>query len=176
MTLFIAATWAFAALLAVAGIRKITDPAATEAALQGARLPSDQRLVRLLGAGEVVLAAAVLGLGGALPAALVAVAYAAFAVFAFRQSRRGAGCGCFGESDAPATNLHVAMDAAAAVMAAVAATQGAPAVRALAADGAAALLFGIALLVTATAALRLALTALPEVATAVRLVTPEDAA
>lgn len=176
MTVAVAGTWIFAVLLAVAGVRKIAAPAATGAALQGARLPSDHRLVRLLGAGEVVLAAAVLGLGGAVPAAVLAVAYAAFAAFAYRQSRRGAGCGCFGDADAPATSLHVVIDAAGAVAAAVAATASAPSLTAavVRSDVLTAVLT-VALLGLGAAAVASALTALPDLAVAAALVEGDDA-
>jgi uncharacterized membrane protein YphA (DoxX/SURF4 family) len=176
MTAATAATWVFAALLALAGARKITAPDATTAALQGARLPSDRRLVRLLGAGEVVAGAAVLGVGGTVPAAVVALAYATFTVFAYRQSRRGAGCGCFGETNAPATGMHVGIDAAGAGAAALAAWRPGPSLVAFAGADLADAIVAVLLLVTATAALRLALTALPELAAAVDLVAPEEAA
>ena len=177
MTPVTAASWVFAVLLAVAGAAKIRDPAATSAALQGARLVSDRRLVRVLGLAEVALAAAVLVSGGRLPAALLAAAYAAFAVFAHRQARQGAGCGCFGQSDAPATRLHVAVNVAGAGVAAAAAVwPGASFVAALRADVVGAVLT-TAVLLLAAAALRLLLTALPELAVARDLVAPaQDAA
>lgn len=177
MTAVTAATWVFAVLLAVAGAAKVTDPAATSAALQGARLVSDRRLVRLLGAGEIVLAVAVLMLGGRLPAVLLAIAYAVFAAFAYRQARQGEGCGCFGVSDAPATRLHVVVNVVAATLAAGAALRPAPSLLAVLGDGVfEALLIAVALLLAA-AALRLALTALPELAVARDLVAPaQDAA
>ncbi len=174
MTAATAATWVFAALLALAGVRKVTDPSATGAALQGARLPSDHRLVRLLGAGEIVVAALMLARGGTVVAALVAVAYAAFAAFAFRQSRRGAGCGCFGEANAPATSLHVGINVAGALLAAVAALQPGPSLTTFLSTDAVVAVVAVILLATATAALRLALTALPELAAAVALVAPEE--
>lgn len=174
MTAATAAAWVYAVLLVVAGVAKMATPAATGAALQGARLPSDHRLVRLLGAGEIVLGAAVLVLGGSVPAALLALAYAAFAVFAWRQSRSGAGCGCFGETDAPATRLHVAINVAGAAVATVAAlAPAAPLRAALPRDALGALLL-LGCLALATVVLRLALTALPELAAAVASASPGD--
>lgn len=175
MTVAVAATWIFAVLLAVAGARKIAAPAATGAALQGARLPSDHRLVRLLGAGEILLAGAVLGVGGIVPAALLAAAYAAFAAFAYRQSRSGAGCGCFGDADAPATPLHVVVDAVGALAGAVAAAGAAPSVvsAVLRADALTAIAT-VALLGLGAVAVALALTALPDLAVAAALVAHED--
>lgn len=177
MTLAVAGTWIFAVLLAVAGARKIAAPAATGAALQGARLPSDHRLVRLLGAGEVALATVVLGVGGAVPAAALALAYAAFAAFAYRQSRRGAGCGCFGDADAPATSLHVVLDAAGAMAAAVAAAGSAPSlVAGVARTDVVTAMMTLALLGLGAVVVALALTALPDLAVAAALVTEGDEA
>ena len=171
-----ATTWVFAVLLAIAGVRKLVSPAATGAALQGARLPSDHRLVRLLGAGEVVLAAAVLGWGGARALAALGLAYAAFAVFAERQRRQGAGCGCFGEADAPATRLHVALDAIGAAVAIAAAVRPAPSLLETLGGDAWHAALAVALLGLGAVALRLALTALPELAAAAALSTDRDAA
>src|SRR5690606_10058720 len=114
-------TWIFALLLTAAGAHKLARPASAGAALAVARLPSDHRLVRLLGASEVVLGLAVVLHGGRPAIAALAVTYAAFAIFAERQRRRGAGCGCFAEADTPATGLHVALNAVAALTAAGAA-------------------------------------------------------
>jgi hypothetical protein len=163
-----AATWMFAALLLTAGITKLLRPAATGAALEGTRLPSHQGLVRALGAGEVVLAGGVLLVGGTVLAAALAVAYGVFAGFTAYQARRGAGCGCFGDASAPATSVHVAVDAAGAALAIVAAIGGSPSLLPLAADpvlGAVTLL-GVVL---GAQLLRLCLTALPELAAAVAL-------
>lgn len=177
MTPVTAATWVFAVLLAVAGAAKVTDPAATSAALQGARLVSDRRLVRMLGLGEIALAVAVLALGGRLPAALLAIAYAVFAAFAYRQSRQGEGCGCFGVSDAPATRLHVVVNVVAAVLAAGAALRPGPSLLAIFGAGAFEAVLIAVVLLLAAAALRLSLTALPELAVARDLVAPaQDAA
>lgn len=172
MTAVTAITWVFALLLAAAGAQKLVNPAATGAALQIAKLPSHAGFVRLLGGYELGVAAAVLLVGGSLPAALLAVTYAAFAGFAFRQSRRGEGCGCFGEADAPTTSVHVVLNIGAAVAAAGAAwspTSPLPALR----DEPLVLAAGGALLVTAAVLLRLTLTALPELNAAQALLTRE---
>jgi hypothetical protein len=158
----------FAVLLLTAGLTKVLQPAATGAALEGARLPSDHRLVRMLGAAEVGLALGVLLVGGAIAAGILAAVFGGFAAFTAYQARRGAGCGCFGDATAPATSLHVAVDAAGAALAAAAAVGGAPSLRALTQDvlpGAAAML-GV---ITGALLLRLSLTALPELAAAVAL-------
>ncbi len=177
MILATAATWVFAVLLAMAGVGKLITPEATGAALQGARLPNHHRLVELLGVGEVLLAGAVLGIGGVLPAAALAVAYTLFALFAFRQSRAGAGCGCFGDAETPATNLHVAVDAIGAVVAAVAAVVAAPAVPAvLRQQDALSIILTLQLLALGALVVRMTLTALPELAVAVGRVTERDGA
>ena len=175
MTAVTAVTWVFAGLLVLAGARKVTDPTATGAALQGARLPSDHRLVRGLGIGEVALGVAVLVAGGAVPAALLALAYATFAIFARRQSARGAGCGCFGETDAPATGVHVGIDAAGAAVAAAAAWRPGPSLLTFATDEVVTGAVGVVLLVAGVAVLRLALTELPELAAATALHAEEAA-
>lgn len=165
MTAVTAVTWVFALLLAAAGAQKLSRPAATGAALQTAELPSNAVVVRLLGVYELVLAAAVLIVGGTVPALLLAATYAAFAVFAFRQARRGAGCGCFGQPEAPTTSVHVVLNAAAAAAAALAAATPAAPFPALRAEPLL-MVMVVALLVTAAALLRLTLTALPELTAA----------
>lgn len=174
MTAATAATWVFAVLLAVAGVAKVASPAATSAALQGARLVSDHRLVRVLGVGEIALAVAVLLVGGRVPAALLALAYAAFAAFAYRQSRRGAGCGCFGETDAPATRLHVAIDAAGAAVALGSAIAPGPSLAGSLSGDVIVSVVILGLLALGAMTLRLALTALPELAAAAAAASPQD--
>jgi hypothetical protein len=174
VTAVTAVTWVFALLLAAAGAQKLTNPAATGAALQVAKLPSDVRLVRLLGSYEIVLAGAVLLVGGTLPALLLAVTYAAFAGFAARQSRRGEGCGCFGEAEAPTTAVHVTLNVVAAVTAAAAAWSPTGALPAALGREPASLVTALVLLVTATGLLRLTLTALPELTAARALLTADS--
>lgn len=172
MSLLTAVTWVFALLLAVAGSGKITRPAGTGAALQLVRLPSDRRLVRVLGAAEVGLGAAVLALGAAVPAVLLALTYAGFAVFAELQRRRGGACGCFGSPTTPATALHVWLNvtaATAAAGAAIAPGTSLPAV--IAADPGQGLVVAL-LLAVATGVLRLLLTAVPDLHAALALVPP----
>ena len=171
-----AAMWVFAAVLIVAGARKATAPAATAAALHGARLPSDQRLVRLLGAGEIALGGGAMLAGGTLFVGLLGLTYAAFALFTYRQSRAGQGCGCFGEADAPATNLHVAVNVVGAVLAGVAAWRPADSLLGVLGPEVLPAMTTLALLVIATVALRLVLTALPELAAAVGTAAPGDQA
>jgi len=169
-----AATWMCATLLALAGARKITRPDATGAALQVAHLPADLRLVRTLGAVEVGIGMWVLVAGGPVATALLALLYAAFAGFAEHQRRRGAGCGCFGVEQAPATVLHVGVNVVAAVVAGTT-LLGEPGA-ALPETVSAAPLAGVltlTLLAVAAAVLRLLLAEAPDLAAAVARLQPE---
>ena len=76
---------------------------------------------------EAVVAAAGLALGG-IAAGLVAMLYGALAVAAWRLYARspGTACGCLGASDAPVTVTHVAVNLAAATVAAFAIAHGSP--------------------------------------------------
>ena len=156
-----AGSWIFAMLLVLAGYAKVTAPAATGAALQGARLPADPTVVRVLGAGEIALGLAVLLVGGPLPAAGLAVAYLGFGAFAWRQSSRGEGCGCFGEAAAPATTLHVGINLAGVAFALVATLWP------VTLSGSAAVVPALVLAGLAALLLRLVLTSLPELTAAV---------
>lgn len=104
-----------AGLLALAGGTKLLRPAATsQAALCLSGLPSRSWLVRLLGAGEVLVAVAAL-LEAPFAAAVLAATYVAFTVFVGVPL---ASCGCFAEPDVPPTPVHVAVTAALAACAA----------------------------------------------------------
>lgn len=175
MTTLTAATWVAALLLVIAGAGKLASPAPTVGALRAARVPANARVVRLIGAGEVMLGLATVLLGGALACALVAVAYAAFAAVARRQRRAGSDCGCFGTTGAPVTGAHVAVNAGAAVVAAGAALRPTVALPAVVGDEP---LLGAALVLlvgVAASLLRLLLTAAPDLATAAARLAPEGA-
>lgn len=103
-----------AGLLAAAGVAKGVSPAAAAGALQAMGLPSQQLLVRLLGAIELAIAVWVITTGTRLAALVLATAYAGFAAFVTVALVRGlpiASCGCFGSDDTPPTWLHVGFDA-----------------------------------------------------------------
>ncbi len=113
-------------LLVVAGVAKALRPEDTARAL-GASLAvrmSRRQLttaVRIGSGAEGLLGVVALAFPRPVPAALVALSYAAFAVFvAYARARGGAiaSCGCFGTPDTPATWAHVVVDAALAVSAA----------------------------------------------------------
>ena len=73
--------------------------------------------MRAVAVVEVVVGAAALLVGGALPAVALSLLHLAFAAFIVRvRSAAGAtaGCGCFGAAEAPADRLHVVVNVAAA--------------------------------------------------------------
>jgi hypothetical protein len=111
---------AICALLALAGVAKLLRPSPTAGALAAARWPSSLLLVRLLGAGEIALGIAALATANRSLAALVGVAYLAFAAFVAVALRAGSpvqSCGCFGETTTPPSSIHLVANI---VMAAVA--------------------------------------------------------
>jgi hypothetical protein len=118
---------AFAILLAVAGVAKAFRPLPTVRALRSVSLPaglSSAALVRALGAGEALLAVCALVFAGPIPAVLVALSYAAFAVFVGYARARGgsiSSCGCFGKPDTPPTAAHIIVNVLAALVAVAAA-------------------------------------------------------
>ncbi len=116
--------FAVAALLGVAGLVKLVRPSGTVRALHEADLAGSPLVARALGALEVSVATAALVLGSRPMALLVVASYLAFAAFTMRLiARQGgaAGCGCFGESETPASTLHAALNLAMAATAALAA-------------------------------------------------------
>jgi hypothetical protein len=116
----------FAATLLVgaAGVMKLVRPDTTRVALRSAGLPGTLVVARSLGAVEVVLALATLWWGGPLLAGGVALAYLGFAGFSallLQRTKGRASCGCFGDTDAPVTRLHVGVNVALAAVAVAAA-------------------------------------------------------
>lgn len=151
-----------AGLLVPAGIAKLRSPAVARTAL-GLPLRADV-LVRLLGAGELVVAAAVLVSATRAVLAVLAVTYLVFTAVALRQRSRGASCGCFGASATPTGWHHVVLDAGAALAVGAALVVGVPSAAALVAN---APLAGVPLLIAgavAVATVQLLITALPELA------------
>ncbi|GAC1590805.1 MAG: hypothetical protein NVS3B21_08710 [Acidimicrobiales bacterium] len=116
-------------LLVGAGVAKAARPADTWRALSRAGLPVGRgpSTVRAGAAAEVVIGVTAIVVGGPIPAAMVCLSYAAFAVFitiALRQGWALASCGCFGEPDSPPTVAHVMIDALLAVGAGLSAVDG----------------------------------------------------
>lgn len=106
-----------ASLLALGGASKAMQPADTVGALRGLGLPSSGALVRAGGVAELVIGVGALVTGARPFAVLVAVSFAAFAVFVALALRRGApigSCGCFGKADTPPSVTHIVFNACAA--------------------------------------------------------------
>jgi Methylamine utilisation protein MauE len=114
---FVAAT----VLLGAAGVAKTRRPADTANALRAAGIPANRALVRVGALAEAGVAAWALIAPGPLTGALVAAAYAIFAVFVVLALKRGwalSSCGCFGRPDTPPTVAHAVLNVGAAASAA----------------------------------------------------------
>lgn len=114
-------------LLGAGGALKILRPAATARAMREMGLPVSPTVVRAGALIELAIAAGALVGGGRPLAALVAASYAGFAAFVLAALRRGvplSSCGCFGIGDTPPTAAHLALDVAAAAVAAAVARTG----------------------------------------------------
>ena len=116
---------AAAGLLVVAGVPKVADPQPLVRALRSAGLAvrpgPGAALVRTFAVAEVALGAWAVVAPGRVNAALVAAAYLVFTLFVARVLGHGGvlgSCGCFGKPDTPATRTHLALTAAAALVAA----------------------------------------------------------
>lgn len=119
-----------ALLLVVAGAAKLVDPSRLAGALDVLGWPSSPLLVRLGAAGELLLGAATLVVGGQALALLVAASYLGFALFVMAALRSGtpiATCGCFAQADTPPRPAHVVIDVLLAAGAVTAAATEAPA-------------------------------------------------
>lgn len=109
---------AFLALLALAGIYKVADPAPTSGALRAAGLPASPHLVRLLGLIEIGVGVIGIVWGGPVPSMLGAMLYTGFLVFVLEALRRRlpiSSCGCLGATETPPTVAHVVVNLAALV-------------------------------------------------------------
>jgi len=107
------------ALLAIAGIYKLSDPAPTIGALRGAGLPHSRGVVWLLALAEVAVAGVWFAVGGriaALAGAGLYIGFALFVTFALRRDLPIASCGCLGRADTPPTWLHVIVNSLSAVV------------------------------------------------------------
>ncbi|MGH9117286.1 MAG: MauE/DoxX family redox-associated membrane protein [Acidimicrobiales bacterium] len=156
--------YAVALLLAVAGGFKALRPQATVGALRAVGLPGSPALVRVMGLGEPVVGVGAVVTGWPPLAALVAVAYAAFAGFVWVALRRGApiqSCGCFGTDDLAPTRIHLVVDIVASVVAGAAAVTRVDGIGAVLADQPWAGVPFVALVAVCIWFLYLLLTALP---------------
>ncbi|MCU4183200.1 hypothetical protein K6U06_02420 [Acidiferrimicrobium sp. IK] len=104
-------------LLAGAGVAKVRRPADSSIALRAAGLPATPGRVRAVAAAETAVGVAALVAPGPVPALLVALSFAGFAVFvavALRRRLPLASCGCFGRPDTPPSWAHVVVNVVAA--------------------------------------------------------------
>lgn len=109
-----------AALVCVAGVAKLREPAGAVRALIVLGLPARRAYVRALGCVELAAGAAVLvAPAGPLPDSVLAALYATFAGASAVLRRRGAGCGCFGETGGEGESVSAAHVALSAVLALV---------------------------------------------------------
>lgn len=97
---------AAALVLCVAGVAKLRSPQAASSALSSLGVGAGAGRVRALGALEVTLGCYSLIAPGAVVAAIMAAAYTVFAVVARLLVSRRASCGCFGESELPASTAQ----------------------------------------------------------------------
>ena len=107
-------------LLLLGGVLKAAQPADTARAVEALGVHASKRLVRTGGVAEVGIAAGALVTGAWPLAAFVAISYLMFLTFvvaALRSKTPLSSCGCFGRADTPPTFVHVAVNAAAAVVA-----------------------------------------------------------
>jgi len=163
--------FAAALVLGTAGILKVLRPDPTRLALRAAGLPGSAVIARGIGVVEVAIALAAIGWGGRIPAALVAMAYLAFAGFSAVVRRRSGGrasCGCFGSSTTPLTSFHVVADLLLAAVAIVAVADPVPGLFTVAADTPLAGVPFVAYTVLLAWLVQVALTTLPELQAAVR--------
>jgi hypothetical protein len=100
-----------AIVLAVAGVAKLRAPRVAVAALREAGLPASTWLIRAFACFEVALGVWSIVSPGRSAAILLACCYAAFAGLGMLLARRRSSCGCFGESEAPASMAQAVISA-----------------------------------------------------------------
>ena len=152
-------------LLVVSGVAKWRTPSPTVPVLRALGHAATPRSVRLLACAEILIGgSALVGLAGTFSstvtqatATALAFAYFALAVVAAKLLSDGTGgdCGCFGTSWAPVTGLHVVVNLAAGLSAAIVVAQPASVRALVSADPSTAAL--VASVVALTAATRLVL-------------------
>lgn len=113
--------WLAAAVLAVAGVKKLAAPSPTTAAFAAVGIPAGGWTVRLVGVGEIAIGAYVLIVPGPVSARWLAIAYGLFSLYvAVALYRRSdAPCGCFGEVETPVSVFHLVFDLGATLTAAL---------------------------------------------------------
>ena len=116
-----------AALLVIAGAKKLHDPEPARAALGTARLPGGIAAVRLAGAAEIAVGAVCIVRPDRVAELGAAALYLFLAFVVARQIRSGselASCGCLGALDAPPAWAHVGFNLSAAAVGCAAAIAG----------------------------------------------------
>jgi hypothetical protein len=139
--------------LCVAGLAKLRAPNAAARAMRAAGLPGSPLAIRLFAGVELALGGVAAAVATPATAAALAAVYGGFAALALVLHHRGAECGCFGDSGAPASPLQSAISALLAVVCALAAagaTHGIPWVLGRSPGTAAILIVGMAAAVYAT--------------------------
>ncbi len=114
-----------ALVLCAAGLAKLRSPAGAVAALRRLGAPASAILVRAVALLEVGLGLWCLAWPSVACAAGLAFVYAGFSGLGLLLARRRSPCGCFGESQEPASGAQSLLSAALATVAALAAIQGA---------------------------------------------------
>jgi hypothetical protein len=102
-----------AVVLALAGARKLADPAPTRGALRQMGLPWRGPVVPAMALAEIATAATAVVVGSWWSAAALAAWYVGFTVFVAVALRRDvplASCGCLGSPDTPPTVGHLVVD------------------------------------------------------------------
>jgi Methylamine utilisation protein MauE len=113
-----------AIVLAIAGAAKLRSPAGAAQALSALGVPAGSAAVRAIACGELLLAALCLLRPSAATAAVLALVYASFAGVSTLLARSRSSCGCFGESDEPASIIQSVLSAGIAVIVLAAAAAG----------------------------------------------------
>ncbi len=136
-----------AIVVAAAGLAKLRSPTVAVRALRELGIPAVAGLVAVLAAAEVALGVWCLIMPRGAAAVALACCYAAFSAISLLLARRRTACGCFGESEAPASvaqSLISAVLATVCIVAAVRAPHGIGWVLGRPVDAAFVLVLGIA--------------------------------
>jgi len=102
-----------AVVLALAGVRKLTDPGSTQGALREMGLPWRGPVVPAMAVAEIVTGIVVVVIGGTVPLLVLAAWYLGFTGFVAVALRRDvplSSCGCIGKEDTPPTLVHFFLD------------------------------------------------------------------
>jgi methylamine utilization protein MauE len=121
---------AAAMVLAVSGLAKLRRPGSLVRMLRGIGIPVGPVVVRLFAGLELALGTACLVSPGRATAAALGLLYLSFAAFLASFLARGIelqSCGCAGDRDLPPSWIHVGLNLAAAVVAALVAASTGPA-------------------------------------------------